>query len=214
MEELINELKVKIGENLTCVAEYGKIERQDVIVIDKVDFDLLERCKDLLQKWHKKRKKFPLLLTREELKDGMDVFPLEFLDMKLNHRILYGEDVFKTLEFTGKYVRRELEFEFRSKLINLRQGFLEVKGKKEVEVMINKAAPTLLPILQGLLFLKKVKVPGSLNEIFSEVENSYKIKVDVLKEVQGKREKENEYYIKGLMKFLEEIGEVVDEMKI
>ena len=146
MEKTIKNLKEVLGENLATIAEYGKFEKQHLLVLEKLDSDVLKNVKPIIKAYHAKTKKYPLLLTKEELRDGLDVFPLEFLNIKLNHRILHGNDMFNDLKFDKKHVRRELEFEFRSKLINLRQGYLEAESKKELKLIGEKAIPTMMPI--------------------------------------------------------------------
>ena len=142
----------------------------------------------------------------------MDVFPLEFLNIKLNHKILYGGGILKNLEFEKKFVRRELEFEFRSKLINLRQGYLEVENKKQFKIILEKAIPTLIPILNGLLFLKDIDIPNDLDEIFNLVSKEYKTDLSILKNLETLTNAEES--IKDLITLLTELGETLDEMKV
>jgi len=122
--------------------------------------------------------------------------------------------------FRREYVRRELEFEFRSKLISLRQGFLEVSGRKgKLHELVSSAVPTLLPICYGLLYVRGVVVPASVDEIFAEITRVYEINVDVLRAIErGEAEKEGvsglKVYVKKLMILLAELGELLDEMII
>jgi len=213
MEKTIEKLKEILKSNLITIAEYGKQDKQHLIVLEKLDSNILKNVKPILKKHYQKTKKFPLLLTKEELTDGLDVFPLEFLNIKLNHRILHGEDLFKDLNFEKKYIRRELEFEFRSKLINLRQGYLEVTSNKELKKILEKAVPTLLPILNGLLFVKNIEIPESLNDILELVSEKYKVNTEILKKLQNDKE-DPEHSIKELIILLSTLGEILDEMKV
>lgn len=211
MEKIIQNLKEKLKSNLLTIAEYGKEEKQHVIILEKLDSEILKDIKPIIKDYFNKTKKFPLLLTKEELTDGLDVFPLEFLNIKLNHKILDGQDLFKDLNFEKKHIRRELEFEFRSKLINLRQGYLEVNSKKELKIIVEKAIPTLLPILHGLLFVKGIEIKGSLDEIINLVEENYKTDLSILKKLDNK---DLENSIKELIVLLSTLGEILDEMKL
>lgn len=214
MEKTIQNLKETLKENLITIAEYGKQEKQHLIVLEKLDSTILKNIKPIIRNYHKKTKKFPLLLTKKELTDGLDVFPLEFLNIKLNHNILHGEDVFKELNFAKRHIRRELEFEFRSKLINLRQGYLEVNTNKELKLITQKAIPTLLPILNGLLFLKNLEIPESLNEILNLISKEYKVNMSILKDLDQHKEEDLERIIKELIVLLSTLGEILDEMKV
>ncbi len=213
MQKTIQHLKENLKSNLIAVAEYGKQEKQHIIILQKLDSSVLKNIKPLLQDYYKKTKKFPLLITKEELTDGLDVFPLEFLNIKLNHSVLYGENLFLSLSFDKKYIRRELEFEFRSKLINLRQGYLETASGKQLSVIVKKAIPTLLPILNGLLFLKDIDIPDSLDEMIVLLSKEYKVNTEILKKLQSSTE-DLEGSIKELVIFLSTLGEILDEMRI
>ena len=212
--ENISEIQKIFGGNLVCVAEYGKDVMQYVIVLDKLNAEVLNDSKKLLQNYFKKTKKFPLLLTKEELTDGMDVFPLEFLNIKLNHKILFGKDIFEKLKFEKKHIRRELEYEFRSKLINLRQSYMVVKSDKEIKLIGESAIPTLLPMLNGMLFLKGVEVPEDIDEILDITEKEYGVNVSTLKKIKESKGSDKEESVRELVDLLSELGHILDEMKV
>ncbi|MDP3917208.1 MAG: hypothetical protein Q8Q42_02875 [Nanoarchaeota archaeon] len=210
---MITEIQKIFGANLVCVAEYGK-DQQYVIVLEKITAQTLNESKSLLQNYFKKIKKFPLLLTHEELKDGLDVFPLEFLNIKLNHKILYGKDIFKNLKFEEKHVRRELEYEFRSKLISLRQSYLVVKSDKELKLIVEKSIPTLLPMLNGLLFLKNKTIPDNITEILDVTEKEYGVNISILKKIRDFGYSNREEVIRELVDLLSKLGEILNSMKV
>ena len=210
--DMITEIQKIFGGNLVCIAEFGKEDSQIVIILDQIDSHTLNSAKKNLQDCFKKTKKFPLLLTKEELMDGMDVFPLDFLNMKLNHKILFGEDILNNLKFDKKHIRRQLEFEFRSKLINLRQSYLVVKSNKELKLIIESSIPTLLPMLNGLLFLKGKKVPNNLEDIFNLTEKEYKLNISALSEIKRNGHLDKEEAIKKLVDLLSKLSHILDEM--
>ncbi len=213
MERIIQELKEILRSNLITIAEYGKEGKQHLIVIKKLDSSTLKNLKPLIKNFYKKTKSFPLLLTHEELTDGLDVFPLEFLNIKLNHIVLYGEDIFNNLVFDKRHIRRQLEFEFRSKLITLRQGYLEVGSKKELKIILEKAIPTLLPILNGLLYLKDIDIPEPIGEILDLISKKYRINIDILRKIKNK-DQDLDTSVKELVILLATIGEILDEVRV
>ena len=214
MEKLIIEVKEVFGKILETITEYGKKDLQYLIVVNKLNSDLLKKVRPFVRKFYGKYKKVPLILTIEEIKDGLDVFPLEFLNIKLNHNIIYGKDIFESLSFDKDNIRRELEFEFRSKLINLRQGYLESVSDKELKIIVDKAIPTLLPILNVLLYLKNVKIPESLDNILDKITKEYKINIDVLKKLNSKEKIDLEETVKELIILLSSLGEILDEVEV
>ena len=210
--EMTKEIQEIFGENLVCVADYGKGDMQEVIVLNKLDSQVLNDSKIPLQNYFKKTKKFPLLLTKEELTEGMDVFPLDFLNIKLNHKVLFGEDVFSDLKFDKKHIRRQLEFEFRSKLINLRQSYMVVKSNKELKLIVENSIPTLLPMLNGLLFLKGKNVPEDIGEILDITGKEYGIDISALKRIKESSDREGA--VRELVDLLSQLGQILDGMKV
>ncbi len=207
------ETKIKeiLGENLVTLAEYYAGDEKNLLAVcNTLDFDSLRRLKQL--------KEIPMVLTREELLDGVDVFPIEFLNIRQHHRILYGEDFLKDIKISKKDLREQLEFEFRSKLIHLRKEYLLFEGK-HLEKLILSAIPTLVPIIGGLIYLKDLHY-SDMQDMFKVVSDGYGIDVQVLKEIynirQGKAKfrKDKEQYIKELIRVLTVIGEAVDQIRV
>jgi hypothetical protein len=207
------EIKIKeiLGENLVTLAEYYTGDEKNLIAVCKtLDLDILRKLQQ--------GKEFPLLFTKEELIRGVDVFPVEFLNISHDYKILYGEDILKDIKISKKNLRLQLEFEFRSKLIHLRSEYLLSKDG-ELESLILSAVPALAPIIGGLVYLKDLK-HGDTREMFDIVSSGYGIDVSVLKEIhdirQGKAKfkKDKEQYITELINVLSGIGKIIDEIKV
>lgn len=222
-EELIKEMKNLIGNNLISAVRFGSEGEPNniLLVLDKLDFDVLNKIKPLIIQYKKKDKVVPLIFTKEELFHGTDVFPLEFLDIKYPHKTIYGEEIMDKIKFDKKHVRRQLEFEFRSKRIHLRENYIWIKKNKELKNLLISAVSTLMPLFYGLLFLKDIKTPTKLDELFKLVAKNYKVDFGILEKIKQIKEgttkfkdEESEEYIKELMVLLTELGYIVDEMKI
>jgi hypothetical protein len=207
------EIKIKqmLGENLVTLAEYYTGDEKRLIAVCKtLDLDILRKLKQ--------GKEFPLLFTKEELIRGVDVFPVEFLNIRHDYKIHYGEEILKDMKISKRNLRLQLEFEFRSKLIHLRSEYL-LSRDRELESLILSAVPALAPILGGLGYLKDLQ-HGDTREMFDIVSGGYGIDVSVLKEIydirQGKAKfkKDKEQYIKELINVLSRIGKIIDEIKV
>ena len=209
MKDIIQQAQDVIGDNLILLATYGKIEKYMVVVVKNLTFADIEEIKPFADMVYRAFKKQPLVLTQEEISAGTDVFPLEFLNIKTTIEVIYGSDVFKDLSLEKKYVRRELEFEFRSKLINLRQGILEAKRDKELSLIVNKSLPTLMPIFNGLLYLKGKTIPDDLKEMLNKLSDLYKLDFSVLTSSGAIKEK-----VDTLVMFLGKLGKAIDTMKV
>lgn len=222
-EELIKETKELIGDNLLSVVKFGSEGEPNniLLVLDKLDFYVLNKIKPLIIKHRKKGQVVPLIFTKEELFDGADVFPLEFLDIKQPHTTLYGEEIINKIKFDKKNVRRQLEFELRSKLIHLRENYIWIKRDKELKNLLISATPSLMPLFYGLLFLKDIKAPTNINGLFTLVTQNYKVDINILTKIKQIKERkiklkdeELDKYVKELIVLLTDLGEIVDEMKI
>lgn len=206
-EENIEKMKGILKGNLVSLVEYNNgDEVKYLAVYNRLSLDALKEIKELEEK--------PILFTKEEITNAGDVFPVEFLNIKRHYRLLCGEDMFKDIEISNQYLRHQLEFEFRSKLIHLRQAYLSASERK-INSIILDAVPTLAPIVGALMYIKGENKFGV--EKFVEL---YGINTKVLKEIHDVRKgrtmlnKDKDYYIDSLIQVLTEIGEKIDQMDV
>ncbi|MGP8319343.1 MAG: hypothetical protein ACT6FD_00920 [Methanosarcinaceae archaeon] len=205
----IETIKEILGDNLITLAEYQTgIEVTPLAICRNLEFKTLQKLKQL--------DKIPLLLTKEELIDGVDVFPIEFLNIKQHHTILYGEDFLNDIHISKEHLRHQLEFEIRSKLIHLREEYLQYKGK-DLEALILAAVPTLAPLLGALLYLKNLQ---DSPDMFMAVSDGYGVDTNVLKDIYDIRRgnaqfrEDRDQYIRSIIKVLSEIGEIIDDHEV
>lgn len=170
-EKLVEELKREAQDKLKAVVLYGSAAAGDYVG-KKSDYNILVVATDLSQStlksfsepaksWQKAGNPSPLLFTEERLKQATDVFPIELHDIVDSHKILYGEDVIADIELDTANLRLELEHELRGKLIQLRQRYLSVAGKRKqvVDLMIQSIG-TFLVLFRAALRLFENEVPA------------------------------------------------------
>jgi len=102
-----------------------------VVVLHSMDLRFVSFLAPLGKKYGKKRIAAPLVMTPEYIRSSLDSFPVEFLDFKLIHKTVYGDDLLQGLELDGNNLRLQCEREVKTKLINARQGYISSLGKKE-----------------------------------------------------------------------------------
>ena len=93
-----------------------------------MDLDFLDLLAPLGKKYGKKQIAAPLIMTPKYIDESSDVFPMEFLNIKLLHYPVFGNDIFKNLEISASYLRRQCERELKARLIGLRQGYISAAG--------------------------------------------------------------------------------------
>lgn len=108
-----------------------KSDINSVVMLHNMDLKFIEFLAPLGIKYGKKRIAAPLVMTPEYVMSSLDAFPVEFLDFKLIHKTVYGNDILRDLQITKHNLRLQCEREIKSKLIHLRQGYLSSLGKKE-----------------------------------------------------------------------------------
>jgi len=204
IEKVVNAL----GSNLVAIAEYCMGDKTyDLVVCHKLDFETLRKLKDL--------ESVPTVFTSDEITNARDVFPIEFLNISKHHKIINGEDILKDIVVTKTDLRRQLEFEFRSKLIHLRRAYLRNDDSDMGEIILD-AVPTMAPIIGGLMYLKDIEGKFDVNALQDAYGIDTQILLDIYNVRHGKGElsEDTDGYIERLIDLLTEIGKVVNDIEV
>jgi len=159
---LVQELAGDRAEGLTlfgAIAEgtfdVARHTVRNVLVLGRMDLDLLRRLAHHGVRLGKLRIAAPLVMTPDHIHASCDTFPLELLEIQQHRVTLFGRDYFERLDFDPSHVRLQCERELKTALIGMRQGLLAAAGSEKVigalEVEIGEG---LLRTLRGLLWLK------------------------------------------------------------
>jgi hypothetical protein len=136
INEFVERIRAAAGSNLLSVILYGSAAAGDYVsdhsdvnllcVLRDTSYSAIEALAPAMEWWTKQKHHVPLLLSAEEMQRSADVFSIEFLDMRRHYRVLWGEDLLKTVEIPMRLHRAQLEYELREKTILLRQQLLMV----------------------------------------------------------------------------------------
>jgi len=88
----------------------------------------LRHVRSTLQWWTVQGFALPVFFTTDEFKASLDVFPIEFRQMKRAYKVLHGEDLLAGVEISLENLRHETEFELRGKLLRLRSLSIQAGG--------------------------------------------------------------------------------------
>ncbi len=138
IDDFVNRLRGAAGANLESVVLFGSSVAGDFhpefsnvnlfCVLRNSSFTALRAVAPAVKWWNGQKQPPPLFMTRDEIERSMDVFAIEFFDVRTHHRLLYGEDVFQNLDIPPHLHRVQVEYELREKLALLRQHLLLALG--------------------------------------------------------------------------------------
>ncbi len=167
------ELKSLLGSNLLSVFLYGSIATGEflptqsdlnfLVVLESLDTLTFTKLSERTRRWARQFRVEPLFLTKKEIQQSLDVFPIEFSEMQDKHIWIYGENIFRKLKISTKALRVQCEHGLRSKLVLLRQGYLRSPG--QVKELLAMSAGAIAVLLRSVIHLKKDKAPLKHEEV-------------------------------------------------
>lgn len=110
-----------------------------------------------------------IFFTEEYIRRTQDVFPIEFLDMRDNHRVLYGKDVFANINIDMKHLRFQCEQELKEKLMQVSRFYLATRDKTILSAFLFKSFNSTLHVLRNVIRLKGRIPPHRKEDIVSEL---------------------------------------------
>jgi len=181
-----------------------------VFVFKDLAFASLTDSLKTVSKGISKRIAAPLFLTKEHIETSLDVFPIEFLDMKENYCLLYGTDVLSALTIKEEHIRLFCEQQIKGKLIRIRQAYLEVGLKKKgMEALLKESLNSLIPVFRNLIRLKDKKPPIEKSEIIKQLCQEFELDENVFlpiyKDTSNDEKIANQEIVVFVEKYLDQI---------
>ena len=162
LDNFIEELKMKLGDNLVSVIAFGsKANVEDaknnlnlMIVTNTLNAENLYEISKPVQKWVKAKNPVPVIMNKEEWYSSFDVYAIEYSDIKDNYRIIYGEDLVPSIPVNKYFLRLQCESELKSLLLKYKNNFLlNIKSDREMKKVLDHVIKTLLVIFRAVLRL-------------------------------------------------------------
>ncbi len=140
-----------------------------MVVTRKLDGESLRRLAPAASKWKAMGRVRSVVFSMTELKGYADSFPIEFLDIADNRKLIAGEDPFLRLQPGYGRLAEELETELRDRLAKLRHRFLQHGGDEaETKALLSATASSLFPLLRAFLRLKRRRPPRQRVRLIEE----------------------------------------------
>jgi len=154
----------------------GKSDINILVVLTPDGINRLEDGFDLVKNWRKRNVALPLVITKQFINSSLDSYPIEFLNMKNNSMLIYGEDVLGPLNFKSEDLRLQIERELKSKILLLREGYLEAAGSaRSLRQLIRKSLTAFIAIFNAMLYLKQAKAPRDKRDTIQEMKKVFTI---------------------------------------
>ena len=181
-----------------------------VFIFKNIAFTLLKDSLKTVSKGIPKKIAAPLFLTKEYIETSLDVFPIEFLDMKENFILLYGTDFLTDLNIKEEHIRLFCEQQIKGKLIRIRQAYLEVGLKKKgMEALLKESLNSLIPVFRNLIRLKGEKPPVEKSEIIKQLCQEFDLDENVFlpiyKDTSNDEKIANQEVVVFIEKYLDQI---------
>lgn len=175
-EAFIDDLRQTHGKNLVSVILYGSAAAGDfvpkksdyniLIALEKIGPEDLRKAHACIREWARMGNPVPVYFTVSELKNAGDVFPIEFHQMSIARKVLFGPDVLADLVISDKFLRLQAEFELRSKLIQLRRQYIPASASVDgLKRLMGDSLSSFSALFRAVLILKGLTPPATKHEI-------------------------------------------------
>ena len=227
-EQILSEHQAKIhsfvvtGSAITEDFDSKKSDVNSIIVLKDMDLRFLEAIAPLGKKYGKQKVAAPLIMTPEYITGSLDVFPIEFLNFKLIHHTAFGEEILDSIEIHSLDLRRQCEWEIKTKLIGLRQGYLAAQADRRL--LSEKFSSTItgdIPLFRGIVFLLENQTPIQQSVVIQVLSEAVAIDTSVFstalqvkqKIIKPSIDEFNEIF-ENYYAALEKLGRIVDEITV
>jgi hypothetical protein len=111
------------------------------------------------------------------------------MDMQAEHRALHGPDLLTNLKVSPSQLRQQLEFELRSKWIQLQQRFLHADGNEKIlRELLGRSLSSVTALFRATLRLIGEKVPAQRREIWMALSKHVPVSLEALDDILLLRE--------------------------
>jgi len=131
----------------------------------------------------------PLILTLDEIRSSLDVYPVEFLALRETGRVVAGAlDIAETFPVTAGHLRAQAEREWRGILYQARAALLGSGGApRELAEIAVTGADRLLDLTRATAVALGGAAAGGADEVLASLEEAAKLETAPIREVLALR---------------------------
>ena len=199
------------GSAVTHEYKPGKSDINILIVLEDTAISQISKSLHLQKSWSKCRVSTPFFFTKQYIADSCDTYPVEFLDMQSNYKVLYGEDLLKNLEIKHEHVRLQCERELRGVAVHLRRSYAQCAGNDTLlYALLDTSIRRLIPVFKGLLALKGRSITKSKSDSIALIEDTYNLGMSSFSDIFNLNKKDLKHqYDKLFEKYAQDIDKLV-----
>ena len=186
LQTYVTDVKGMFGEQLEGMLLYGSAVRGEfltgrsnlniLLLVSSYDSAILKQYGALHRHWSKEQIVVPLFLTEEELRMSAAIFPLEFLEIQEQHRVLGGRDPFIGFHVKADRLREAVVQGLMSHLLRLRQRYVEGGGSDDATtILLPLSITSTLPLLRGVQRLLGRPVLSQSDAVIKDVAEQLKL---------------------------------------
>jgi len=224
LDQLVQKLRGAYGDRLVAVVLYGSAASNDhqprysdyniLCVMAAIGPREMQQGEQIFRWWREQGSPSPLLLAESEIARSADCFPIEFLDIQHQHRILFGKDVISGLAIGRSSYRAQVEHDLRAKFFRLRQKASGMLSDADLlRRLLVDSLSTFCVLFRHALALDGIEVDARKREIVGCAAKHFGVDAqpfEKLLDIREERVKPRDVEpVRLLASYLEEIGKVI-----
>ena len=149
-----------VGSVLTPDFQPAVSDINTLVLLPGESISFLDFLIEIGRRFKKERLAPPLVMGEEYVYRSLDVFPIEFLNFREIHHVLFGPDILTDLVIEFEPLRLQCEREIKARLLWLNQTYLEtMASEKLLAPRLIDSVTGYFPLMRALLVLASLKPP-------------------------------------------------------
>lgn len=203
--EEIHDLKKIFNDSIYSIIKYGFGKRNILVVLDDITYEYLMEIKPYIVKLRKKKN--IVVISKKDIKPKN--LGVDFLNIKLTSVIIYGNDIFKGIDFESVKIKRQIRYEANNTLMNLRNELINKKWRWQMKELLFSAIPRLLPLIVAHLHIKGENIPNAIPDTINRYLKHNEDAIVLLRISKSLTKEEMKTLFQELFVFLENLADNV-----
>ncbi|HMK43548.1 MAG TPA: hypothetical protein VK445_05370 [Dissulfurispiraceae bacterium] len=161
------------GSAVTPDFDASTSDINSIMILKDASFDFIRFLAPLGKNYRQHKIAVPLVMTRDYIESSLDVFPIEFLDLKLIHTTVYGADLLGALAVDPRNLRLQCEREIKTRLLALSQGYIAHLGEAGATAsLLVRLVKNSFPLMRAILTILGKQPPVPRDAVIAQIEQS------------------------------------------